>query len=205
MRMLSLIAGKRKRQRRAKPGTGLKALLRQRVEQQVADGVPRQAVYSELRTRSRAVLTDGTTPRPHLHANAYLAVADEVLHVMLARNLQGERCEQEGRIDRAIRYYEANVADGFYGMRPYERLRLIYTGQHRHHDAIRICQAYLALSDKGNEPARETFRGHLQALLGETQSERGDRGVSTDWAAPQIAHARQPRPPHLPALSEEDP
>ena len=197
--MLSLIAGKRKRQRRAKPGTGLKALLRQRVEQQIADGVPRQTVYSELKTRSRAVLTDGTAPTPHLHANAYMAVADEVLHEMLDRNLQGERCEQAGHIDQAIRYYEANVVDAFYGMRPYERLRLIYTGQHRHHDAIRICRAYLALSDEGNRPAKEAFRGHLQALLNETQSDRGDR------AAPQVVRARQPQSPQLPTLSEEDP
>jgi hypothetical protein len=62
--------------------------------------------------------------------------------------------------------YEANLADSFEGMRPYERLRLIYTRQRRYKDAIRVCQAYLDLPDREHGQDKEAFRRHLRKLGG---------------------------------------
>ena len=130
-------------------------------------------------TKSRAALNDSSSPSPHLEANAVgtssaMSVAGEVRHVMMERNRQAAHHEKEGQVDRAIRLYEANLADGFEGMRPYERLRLIYTRQNRYQEAIHVCrayldcQAYLVLPERERGQSRgqskETFRQHLQRL-----------------------------------------
>ncbi len=165
--MLSLFKKKRKRSERVQAGSGLKVRLRQLVDEQVARGVPRQAIYDELIEKSRAALNDTQTRGVrHADANAYLSVADEVLHVMMARNRQAEQHERTGQVQQAIQLYEENLADGFAGVRPYERLRLIYTRQRRRADAIRVCRAYLALPDRTPLPAqsKDEFRAHLSRL-----------------------------------------
>ena len=175
--MLSLLRKRRKRPKRARPGTGLKTQLQLHVEEQARRGIPRQEIYNDLMAKSRAALNDSSSPSPHLEANAVgtssaMSVAGEVRHVMMERNRQATHHEKEGQVDRAIRLYEANLTDGFEGMRPYERLRLIYTRQNRYQEAIRICQAYLALPERECGQSRgqnrgqnkETFRQHLQRL-----------------------------------------
>lgn len=162
--MLSLFGKRRRRRRRARPGTGLKVRLGQRAQEQIARGVPRQAIYNELIAKSRAILGDPDSPTPHLDANAYQSVADEVLHQMMDRNQQAAQCESQGCIEQAAALYEANLADRFEGMRPYERLRLIYTRQKRYADAIRVCQAYLALPDREHGQDKEAFHQHLLKL-----------------------------------------
>lgn len=162
--MLSLIKKRRKRYKRARPGTGLKARLREQVEEQIQRGVPRQRIYDELMAKSRAVLNDSRSPRPHHEANVYMSVAGQVRHVMMARNQQAARHEKEGQVDQAIRLYEANLADGFEGVRPYKGLRQIYTRQGRYVEAIRVCRAYLALPERAYGPNRDAFRRHVRRL-----------------------------------------
>lgn len=66
--------------------------------------------------------------------------------IQCTRNLQGKDLERLGRIDQAIILYEQNVAEGFIGEHPYNRLWIIYTRQKRYADAIRVCRAKIALN-----------------------------------------------------------
>lgn len=62
---------------------------------------------------------------------------------LVQNNLEGIRLEKLGRIDEAVELYEQNVKNKFDGDHPYERLRIIYSGEDRHDDVVRICQEYL--------------------------------------------------------------
>lgn len=56
------------------------------------------------------------------------------------RNLRGQELEREGFIDDAIRFYEANLADGFDGNFPYDRLAVIYRRRKALGDEIRVLE-----------------------------------------------------------------
>ncbi len=56
------------------------------------------------------------------------------------RNLIGRDLEKQGNIAGAIELYELNVAYGFEGNFPYERLRVIYSKQGRYDDVIRVLE-----------------------------------------------------------------
>ena len=56
------------------------------------------------------------------------------------RNLRGRDLEKQGNIRDAIELYELNVAYGFEGDFPYDRLRIIYSKQRRYGDVIRVLE-----------------------------------------------------------------
>ena len=56
------------------------------------------------------------------------------------RNLRGRDLEKQGNITDAIELYELNVAYGFEGDFPYDRLRVIYSKQRRYSDVIRVLE-----------------------------------------------------------------
>lgn len=169
--MLSLLKAKRKRPQRVRAGSGLKVRLHQLVEEQIARGVPRQVIYDQLIEKSRAVLGDPGTDTPHADSNAYLSVADEVLHVMIGRNKQAEACERTGQLREAVRLYEENVADAFDGVRPYEQLYQIYSRQRRYADAARVCRAYLVLPERADvNPQRARLKDEFRRRLNELEA-----------------------------------
>jgi hypothetical protein len=91
-----------------------------------------------------------------------------IFQKMDQRNKQGQAYEQAGEPERAIPLYEANVTEQFFGTFPYDRLRIIYTRQNRFKDAIRVCEAYLALPDREygqNKPHFQHHRDRLQTRL----------------------------------------
>jgi hypothetical protein len=80
------------------------------------------------------------------------------------RNARARKLEPEGTVDEAIELYELNVRDGFVGISPYHRLRIIYVQRDELAAAIRVCQAAI----KALEPQpvhAERFRNVLTRLL----------------------------------------
>ncbi|MCI0399630.1 MAG: hypothetical protein L0332_22280 [Chloroflexi bacterium] len=136
-------------------------LLVRWVDAQVAQGIPRQIIYDRLFHENRAALS-----LEEKHACS--AVADTVLGIMVDRNLQGEELEKDGRVGEAMTLYEENVADQTTAPFPYDRLRVLYTRRGDYHEAIRICQTYLAvldISDRFNaNERRTTWQSHLDEL-----------------------------------------
>lgn len=78
--------------------------------------------------------------------------------VFVDRNLTGRELERQGDIDRAIALYEANLVDGFEGSHPYERLRIIYAKRKDYANAIRVCQAFVALPTRGSTNPKKIKR-----------------------------------------------
>jgi tetratricopeptide (TPR) repeat protein len=57
-----------------------------------------------------------------------------------ARNVAALEHEQRGEWDAAVELYEANVAEGFAGDWPYQRLALLYTRRSQPADAVRVLE-----------------------------------------------------------------
>jgi len=62
----------------------------------------------------------------------------EILDIMVDRNNKGIELEKKGDIENAIKLYEQNVADEFWGRHPYDRLAIIYRRRKQYDDEIRI-------------------------------------------------------------------
>jgi tetratricopeptide (TPR) repeat protein len=56
------------------------------------------------------------------------------------RNLTAIKLEKLGRVDEAIRLYEANVEESFDGSHPYTRLATIYRKRKQIDDEIRVLE-----------------------------------------------------------------
>jgi len=69
--------------------------------------------------------------------------AADALAALEERNVKGGELEKIGSENKAIRLYEANVADEFDGTHPYERLMIIYSRRENHRDAQRVAEACL--------------------------------------------------------------
>jgi len=63
---------------------------------------------------------------------------EEILNIMVDRNNKGIELEKKGDIGSAIKLYEQNVADEFFGTHPYDRLTIIYRRKKQFDDEIRI-------------------------------------------------------------------
>ena len=94
------------------------------------------------------------------------------------RNLRGRDLEKRGNITDAIELYELNVAYGFEGDFPYDRLRVIYSKQGRYDDVIRVLEKAIDVFDRKVSPTRpdrlpklERFRLQLEQAknLGRTK------------------------------------
>ncbi len=64
------------------------------------------------------------------------------------RNEKGNEYEKSGKIDLAIKEYEASVKDQAWGSNPYKRLFIIYKKQGNYIDARRVAEKWLALADE---------------------------------------------------------
>lgn len=116
--------------------------LTQWAEKQIASGVPREILSYHLLSR-------GVTGHLNIEEHqAISSVQDKISGAMVNRNLEGKALEREGRVDEAIALYEQNVEDWCGGSHPYDRLRIIYTKGGRVADAIRVCDAFVAVVDE---------------------------------------------------------
>jgi len=93
------------------------------------------------------------------------------------RNLRGRDLEKRGNITDAIELYELNVAYGFEGDFPYDRLRVIYSKQRRYSDVIRVLGKAIDVFDRKVSPTRpdrlpklERFRLQLEQAKNKAKS-----------------------------------
>jgi hypothetical protein len=70
----------------------------------------------------------------------------------MERHEQAERALQSGDPARAIRLYEASVAEGFVGSQPYERLASIHERRRDHPEALRVSESFVRLARSGTMP-----------------------------------------------------
>jgi hypothetical protein len=69
----------------------------------------------------------------------------------MQRNEEAERALQAGDTSLAIDLLEKNVAEGFVGSHPYERLASIYETRDPA-EALRVCEAFTKLAASGKMP-----------------------------------------------------
>lgn len=134
----------------------IKKRLLQFVEEQARLGVPRFQFYKQWMNLDLWKMDDA-------EAQAHREAMTALENIMVNRNLRGIELEKQGRVDKAIQLYEANVTDQFDGSHPYTRLRIIYTQRKDYTNAIRVCEAYLTDMNP-DARARSPFQKHLDKL-----------------------------------------
>jgi tetratricopeptide (TPR) repeat protein len=149
------------------------------IQQQRAAGVPLAEIAGDLEQHIEGLnqpTEEWLSQAAHSdrHLKAALVGVDWQIHlgqqrdglwqIMVERNLQGKDMEKAGRIEEAIALYEANVRDRFDGTHPYDRLRILYTREKQYDDAIRVCEAYVALPDRPNGQNKAHFREWIDKL-----------------------------------------
>jgi hypothetical protein len=73
----------------------------------------------------------------------YMDAAKKIQDIFLTKNMKGLEYENIGKYIEAMQLYEENIKNGFAGMLPYERLRIIYARNNRDKDVIRVCKSYI--------------------------------------------------------------
>ena len=68
------------------------------------------------------------------------------------RHTEAAKAEERGDPERAIRFYEESVAEGFVGSHPYERLASLYERRRAYAEALRVSEAFLRLAASGRMP-----------------------------------------------------
>ncbi|MCX6786856.1 MAG: hypothetical protein NTU85_03545 [Candidatus Kaiserbacteria bacterium] len=86
------------------------------------------------------------------------------LEALVERNNIAIAAEARGDLLTAIFGYEVSVADEFFGTHPYDRLRIHYTREQWYTDAVRVCQAYIALPNREHGQNKTHFEHHLVKL-----------------------------------------
>jgi len=84
----------------------------------------------------------------------------EILDSMVDRNNKGIELEKKGDIENAIKLYEQNVADEFFGTYPYDRLAIIYRKRKQFDDEIRILKRKISIFEKINQERLHYFLEH---------------------------------------------
>jgi len=84
----------------------------------------------------------------------------EILDIMVDRNNKGIELEKKGDIEDAIKLYEQNVADEFFGTHPYDRLAIIYRKRKQFDDEIRILKRKISIFEKINQEGLHYFLEH---------------------------------------------
>jgi len=84
----------------------------------------------------------------------------EILDIMVDRNNKGIELEKKGDIENAIKLYEENVADEFFGTHPYDRLAIIYRKRKQFNDEIRILKRKISIFEKINQEGLHYFLEH---------------------------------------------
>ncbi len=84
----------------------------------------------------------------------------EILDIMVDKNNKGIELEKKGDIESAIKLYEQNVAEEFFGTHPYDRLTIIYRRRKQHDDEIRILKRKIAIFEKINQERLHCFLEH---------------------------------------------
>jgi len=84
----------------------------------------------------------------------------EILGIMVDKNNKGIELEKKGDIENAIKLYEQNVADEFFGTHPYDRLAISYRKRKQFDDEIRILKRKILIFEKINQEGLHHFLEH---------------------------------------------
>ena len=84
----------------------------------------------------------------------------EILDIMVNRNNKGIEVEKKGDIESALKLYEQNVTDEFFGTHPYDRLAMIYRKRKQFDDEIRILKRKISIFEKINQEELHHFLEH---------------------------------------------
>ena len=84
----------------------------------------------------------------------------EILEIMVDKNNKGIELEKKDDIENAIKLYEQNVADEFFGTHPYDRLAIIYRKRKQFDDEIRILKRKISIFEKINQERLHHFLEH---------------------------------------------
>ena len=84
----------------------------------------------------------------------------EILDSMVDSNNKGIELEKKKDIENAIKLYEQNVADEFFGTHPYDRLAMIYRKRKQFEDEIRILKRKISIFEKINQEELHYFLEH---------------------------------------------
>jgi hypothetical protein len=95
------------------------------------------------------------------------------------RNLEGRELEKQGLVDNAIEFYQANVADGFDGNFPYDRLAVLFRKRKQFdrevlvlERAIEVFESLRASTRRGDvSPKLESFRARVKKAKSLAESE----------------------------------
>ncbi len=87
------------------------------------------------------------------------------------RNLRGVELEKQGNVEEAIELYEQNIADGFEGSHPYNRLAILYRKRGQIGDEIRVLQKAIQVYEEiesrsqwGDSKKLDKFKKRLEGL-----------------------------------------
>ncbi|MBA7573316.1 hypothetical protein ES708_15112 [subsurface metagenome] len=84
----------------------------------------------------------------------------EILGIMVDKNNKGIELEKKGDIENAIKLYEQNVTDEFFGTHSYDRLAIIYRKRKQFDDEIRILKRKISIFEKINQEELHYFLEH---------------------------------------------
>lgn len=125
-----------------------------------------EGIIRGIKTPSQ--LTDKTTKASPV-ASQKSVHEDRKFSIQVDRNLNGKELEKEGDIEGAIALYEQNVAEGFAGNHPYDRLAIIYRKNKAYSEEIRVLERAIfvfenyASQDRPDvQPKLEAFKERLQ-------------------------------------------
>jgi hypothetical protein len=95
----------------------------------------------------------------------------------MERHEEAARAEQGGDPEKAIRLYEASVAEGFVGSHPYERLASLYERRRDYREALRVSEAFVRLATSGTMPRGAQRSADRKLPTFEAQMERYRRSL----------------------------
>lgn len=127
------------------------AELRQRFDEAIAHGHPRQQLLFQIEQESSKLERGEETAVSKAKLRAYDLLYSEIRPRMLANLTDGKNHEMAGQVDDAIRCYQAATADQVPTRFPYEHLRVIYNRRQQQTLALQVCQDALKnpyLSDR---------------------------------------------------------
>ncbi len=129
-----------------------------------------EAVADEVVVGRMKILAHTPGQNPNAPIGQYALREAFAESFIVERNNVGIQREKDNDLLGAVLIYEVSLADAFHGSHPYDRLRIIYTREKRLVDAIRVCEAYLALPDRERRQNKEHFRHHVEKLRARLQT-----------------------------------
>ena len=133
------------------------AILRQRFEEAVAAGHPRQQLLFQIEQESSKLEHGEDTAVNKAKLRVYDLLYGEIRSRMFSTLTDGKNYEMAGQTNEAIRCFQAAIQDQVPTRFPYEHLRVIYRQRQQEVQALEVCKMALQnpyLSEKDHDHFR---------------------------------------------------